>query len=408
MRNQQGHLAGGQFGKTFECFVFGAGIERRCRLVQDDYLRCSDVSAGQRDLLPLAAGKVNTALKTTAQHLAVSERKMAGQLRRLRFFGRRHNGRMAGEGSIASGRLLQPLVEIILRLVDLAYANIFFQKKIVANKILKNYAHGAAHRFQVVIPKIHSIEQDASFSGIIESRQQPGECGFSRPVFAHQRDFFFGAHAEAHAAHRPVGAARILKAYLVKYHAFAQGLGDGPRAGTGDQHRLHFKKVEEVLDVESLFVDVAGGEQKPFRHSAAAQERCRQKGKRADADGPIKSAAQNDDISGVVSQEPHQRENRSGDAFAQDQPLVGFIETRGQHTIAAHQPSGEAEDLDLLGAGAAGAEGAQVVQLAALRRHAVKKRILQRTEIGFAQKTRQHGNYQQGQQPRTIDKNGGR
>ena len=55
VRDQQGHLAFGQFGETFEHFVLGARIKRRRRLVQNQQLRIAQIGASERDLLPFAA-----------------------------------------------------------------------------------------------------------------------------------------------------------------------------------------------------------------------------------------------------------------------------------------------------------------------------------------------------------------
>ena len=80
MRNQQRHLAFGEFGEALEHFVLRSRVQRRGRLVQNQYLGIAQVRAGERDLLPLSARQINAALKSTAQNLFVALGKLADNL----------------------------------------------------------------------------------------------------------------------------------------------------------------------------------------------------------------------------------------------------------------------------------------------------------------------------------------
>ena len=55
--------AAAEVAEALEHLVFGAGVERGGRLVEDEHLGVAHVGAGDGDLLPLAAGEVAPSLK---------------------------------------------------------------------------------------------------------------------------------------------------------------------------------------------------------------------------------------------------------------------------------------------------------------------------------------------------------
>ena len=63
------HLAARQIVEAGKHLGLGDGIQRGGRLVQDQHLRIAQIGPRQREFLPLAAGKIDAALETTAQHL---------------------------------------------------------------------------------------------------------------------------------------------------------------------------------------------------------------------------------------------------------------------------------------------------------------------------------------------------
>src|ERR1700676_3917100 len=67
VRDQQRHLAFGEFGEALEYFVLGARVERGGRLVQDEQLRVAEIGASQRQALPFATGQIHAALEVRAQ-----------------------------------------------------------------------------------------------------------------------------------------------------------------------------------------------------------------------------------------------------------------------------------------------------------------------------------------------------
>src|SRR6516164_2182650 len=62
----------GEVGKTPENLVFGASVESGGWFIEDQDLGVAHVSAGKRDLLPFAAGEVDTAFETSTHHLIVT------------------------------------------------------------------------------------------------------------------------------------------------------------------------------------------------------------------------------------------------------------------------------------------------------------------------------------------------
>src|SRR5205085_1054665 len=111
------------------------------------------------------------------------------------------------------------IVQVLLQLADLAYANIFIKAQIVMNKILKNHSDVMAHRFQIIFAQVLAIEKNASFSGIIKARQELSQCGFSSAVLAYQGNFVSWPDAEAYMPERPCAAAGIAESNIFEHHS---------------------------------------------------------------------------------------------------------------------------------------------------------------------------------------------
>ena len=63
-----------QLLEALEHLELGARVEGRGRLVEDQHLRVAHVGAGDRDLLPFAAGEVDAGPEALADHLVVTRR----------------------------------------------------------------------------------------------------------------------------------------------------------------------------------------------------------------------------------------------------------------------------------------------------------------------------------------------
>ncbi len=88
MRDQQRHFAARQIVEAREHLRLGHRIQRGRRLVQDQHLRVAQISPRQREFLPLAAGKIDAALKTPAEHLIQPAGKASEQAIRPAFLRR--------------------------------------------------------------------------------------------------------------------------------------------------------------------------------------------------------------------------------------------------------------------------------------------------------------------------------
>jgi len=70
MRDEQGHLALGEFRKPLEDLQLAASVKRSRWFVEDEQLGISEIGTGESHLLPFAPGKLNTTFEAAAEHLA--------------------------------------------------------------------------------------------------------------------------------------------------------------------------------------------------------------------------------------------------------------------------------------------------------------------------------------------------
>src|SRR5579863_5024030 len=66
VRNKEGHLSRGQFSKAVKNFELTAGVESGSRLIENKKLCVAQIGASKGNLLPFAAGKVETTVEATA------------------------------------------------------------------------------------------------------------------------------------------------------------------------------------------------------------------------------------------------------------------------------------------------------------------------------------------------------
>src|SRR3979411_2183894 len=65
--DQQSHLSFGQLGKALKHFELTARVESRRWFVQNKQLRFAKIGAGERHLLPLATGELDSSLEAAAE-----------------------------------------------------------------------------------------------------------------------------------------------------------------------------------------------------------------------------------------------------------------------------------------------------------------------------------------------------
>src|SRR5690554_1698863 len=61
-----------ELAEALEHLELGARVERRGRLVEDKHVGAAHIGAGDRDLLPFAAGEVDAVAEAAADHLVVA------------------------------------------------------------------------------------------------------------------------------------------------------------------------------------------------------------------------------------------------------------------------------------------------------------------------------------------------
>ena len=102
MRDEQRHLARGQFGESGKDFVFRTRVQRSGRLVKDQQLRVTQIGPGQSDFLPFSAGEIESALEPASQDLLVAFGQRIDELVRAALFCRGHEIRQVIEIFYAS------------------------------------------------------------------------------------------------------------------------------------------------------------------------------------------------------------------------------------------------------------------------------------------------------------------
>ena len=86
-----------------------------------------------------------------------------------------------------------------------------------------------AQREEVVVAQVVSVEQDAAFVRVVETRQQLDQRRLAGAVLADQRQHFAGVQREVQVAHRPALGARIAKADVLEREALADRHGKRQR-----------------------------------------------------------------------------------------------------------------------------------------------------------------------------------
>jgi hypothetical protein len=69
MRDQHRHAVASEVGKAVEDFELGARVECGSGFVKNQQLRIAHIGAGERELLPFAAGEIDAAFESATEHL---------------------------------------------------------------------------------------------------------------------------------------------------------------------------------------------------------------------------------------------------------------------------------------------------------------------------------------------------
>src|SRR2546430_3195994 len=185
MRDQYRHAPLRQLRKPQEHLVFGASIEGGGRLIENKDLRVTLIRARQRHLLPFAAGKLHAVIEAAAQHLVETLRyPLRDRIRET-----------------AARRFTDP--RLVIQCLDLTHTDVFAQDEIVTDKILEDDSDVPAKTVEVIVTQLDTIEQDATFVGIVEAGEQLYERCLARPTLSHQSDALVRAGDERERCRRP-------------------------------------------------------------------------------------------------------------------------------------------------------------------------------------------------------------
>ena len=283
MRNHDGHPARHELVEPDEHFVLRPRVERRSRLVQDEQLRRAHVGARERDLLPLPTREIHTVVEPPAEHLSVAVRETWQETRRQRPVRRVHQ--RIRRGLRAPRRCIPHVRQVAGHAVDLADADVLVEAHVVAHEVLEDDADRLAQRREVVVADIHAVEQDAALRGVVEPCKQLRDRRLAGPVLAYERDALARHDAQVHVPDRPPLAAGILEADVLEHEPRANRRRDPRRTRPRADRGLHLEEDEQVLQVQTLLVDVARRQQQPLDEVATPAERRREKGERAETDG---------------------------------------------------------------------------------------------------------------------------
>src|SRR5216684_1977869 len=198
MRNKKRHFPGGQLRKTAKHFELTARVKSGSRLVQNQQLRVAQISPRQRDLLPLAAGKIHSLLEAAAQHLLVGARQAIDNV-----FGH------------ALARCDPQQIKIV-DLLDAANRYVFTSGHFIAHEILEDDADLTMQILQVVLAKIDSIEQDLPLSGIVQPGHQLYDGGLALAILANQRQPLRGMQLKINAIENQSGISGIAERDVAK------------------------------------------------------------------------------------------------------------------------------------------------------------------------------------------------
>ena len=120
--------------------------------------------------MPLAAGKLDAALKTRTQNLVIFIGKLVDHV-----FRKALQSRGADAKHIAG-------------IFDASDGDVFRCGHFIAHEILEDHANFAPQIFRVVLADIHAIQQNLAAGHVIKPRKQLHDRGLPLAVFAHQRD----------------------------------------------------------------------------------------------------------------------------------------------------------------------------------------------------------------------------
>src|SRR5581483_228971 len=198
MADENGGFTLGQDAETCEDIVFGLGVEGAGGLVQDQDARIAHKGACQRDFLPLAAAQLHAFVKPAAQHCVVATGKPLDY---------------AISPTLMRGTGNQFL---IIDIVNAAHADILTGFQFVAHVILEDYSDLLAQIFEAVFSDVAPTNENFTFIGIVEAREQFDQRCFASSITTNQCNRFTCSNGETDIVKRRLLLARVSEADIAE------------------------------------------------------------------------------------------------------------------------------------------------------------------------------------------------
>ena len=200
VRDEQRRLARAGGFEVVEDDLFGAGVDRRDRVVENQDRRVFQQRAGDGDTLLLPAGNGHAAL---AQHGLVAVLEIDDVVA--------HIGQRGGA------------VNLFLRGIVNAEADVVGDGVREQKVILRHVGAGAAHRVDGQAVHVLAVDEEGAVGHIISAQQQVDQCRFARAGLAHDAHAFAGGDREADIPQHVVLAVRVAEGQMAELNAALGG-----------------------------------------------------------------------------------------------------------------------------------------------------------------------------------------
>ena len=241
--------------------LLGAGVNARCRLIEDQDAVVRQNRAGNRQKLLLALADVGGVL--VQLHLVA-----AGQ----------RADKVVGVCSLRGGN------DLLVRGIQTAIADVLHDRALEQPGILQHHAEALAQVAAVKVPDVVAVQQDFAGIHIIEPHEQLDHCGLARAGGADDGDLLAGLDIAAEIVDDGLFR-RVAELYMVKRDLTVDAGGIGAAGGVGQlvllglvqkfkdalgggghalQHVGHLRQLldglGEVLDVLDECLNIADGD----------------------------------------------------------------------------------------------------------------------------------------------------
>src|SRR5215469_966555 len=293
VRNQQREFVLGQLCKLLKYLLFGLRVERGGGFIENENLRVAQVGARQSDLLPLATGEVDAAIKTPSEHLFIAGFEFSHHIVGFALAGR-------------SDDLPQ-----IVRLADPPNGDILARSHVVAHEVLKNHSDLAGVIVEVVFAKIDAVEINRSLGWIIEASKQFDDCRLAFAIFADQRDTLSLVESEIKVPQYQALSAGIGKGHIAKLHAPPHRPRAGETVLLGANGGLQTQKAQQIAQEKRLIRDAGERGEDRLQIETGSGYRPGKELQSSDRYAAAQSFRNNVDISAVISRGTEEGEKRA-------------------------------------------------------------------------------------------------